>query len=96
MGGLATMMAAARRGAAGWIGLAPSPPACERDGADQTVPHAAYADLPLPAERLLVEGASHWGLVLNRRMLATLVPAVLQWISRVAPGPAGSPSRPGL
>ena len=51
---------------------------------------------PMPAERLLVEGVSHWGLGLNRRMLATLLPAVLQWISRVAPGPAGAPARPGL
>jgi hypothetical protein len=166
MGGLAAMMAAARLGAAAWIGLAPSPPARQRDStvplregtfgpeeygildrdphaqptmpdlddderrvalaslgdesrrarddrkagivvaplpcpalvvastADQTFPPMAYADLSPPAQRLVVEGASHWGLVLNRRLLATLVPAALDWISRAAPGPAGTPAPP--
>jgi len=27
---------------------------------------------------------SHWGLVLNRRVLATLIPAVLRWIENAA------------
>ena len=35
----------------------------------------------LASDRLVVEGASHWGLVLNRRALRTLVPDVLNWIS---------------
>jgi pimeloyl-ACP methyl ester carboxylesterase len=113
MGGLVAAMAAARQGGAAWIGLAPSPPARERDRAaplgegtfgpevvastaDATFPPTAYADLPLAAERLVVDGASHWGLVLNRRLLATLVPAALDWISRVAPAPAGARGRSGL
>jgi hypothetical protein len=60
---------------------------------DATFPPTAYADLPVPAERLVVEGASHWGLVLNRRLLATLVPAVLDWISRATRAPAGGLAR---
>ena len=63
---------------------------------DESFPPAAYADLPLPAERLVVESASHWGLVLNRRLLATLVPAVLAWIIRTTPGQAAAPGPPGL
>jgi pimeloyl-ACP methyl ester carboxylesterase len=61
---------------------------------DHTFPPRAYADLPVPAEPLVVEGASHWGLVLNRRLLATLVPAVLDWISRATRGPVGPPAPP--
>ena len=38
----------------------------------------------LASDRLVVEGASHWGLVLNRRALRTLVPDVLNWISGAA------------
>jgi len=53
---------------------------------DATFPPPAYADLPVPAERLLVEGVSHWGLVLNRRLLATLVPRITAWLER---GPSG-------
>ena len=54
--------------------------------ADATFPPAAYADLSIPAERLVVDGASHWGLVLNRRLLATLVPTVTAWLERVSAG----------
>jgi pimeloyl-ACP methyl ester carboxylesterase len=168
MGGLAALLAAARVGAAAFVGLAPSPPVRTRDATlrlregtfgpeeygivsrdpadqptmpdlddeerrqalaslapesrharddrkagivltrlpcpslvvastgDESFPPTAYADLPLPAERLVVEGASHWGLVLNRRLLATLVPAVLAWLSRTIPGQAAAPAPPGL
>ena len=54
-----------------------------------------YAD-DVPAERLVVEGASHWGLVLSRRLLATLGPAVLAWLSWTMPGQAAEPAPPGL
>ena len=53
---------------------------------DATFPPPAYDDLSVPAERLIVEGASHWGLVLNRRLLATLVPRVTAWLERVSSG----------
>jgi pimeloyl-ACP methyl ester carboxylesterase len=166
MGGLAAMMAAVRLPAAAFVGLAPSPPAFERDprlplregvfgpeeygilgrdpadqptmpdlddeerrlalaslgeesrrarddrkagipltrlpcpalvvasAADASFPPSAYADLAVPAEVRVVEGASHWGLVLNRRLLATLVPAVVDWISRTTRAPAGAPVPP--
>ena len=44
---------------------------------DRQWPRERYAGLHLPAEHLVAEGASHWGLVLNRRALATTIPAVL-------------------
>ena len=53
---------------------------------DATFPPPAYADLSVSAERLIVEGASHWGLVLNRRLLASLVPRVTAWLERVPSG----------
>ena len=54
---------------------------------DASFPPPAYADLPVPAERLVVEGVSHWGLVLNRRLLATLVPRITTWLERGPSGP---------
>jgi pimeloyl-ACP methyl ester carboxylesterase len=53
---------------------------------DRQWPRERYADLHLPAEHLVAEGASHWGLVLNRRALATLIPAVTTWATRVERG----------
>ena len=43
-----------------------------------------YAELMLPAEHLSVAGASHWGLVLSRRALRTLVADVVRWLGGVA------------
>jgi hypothetical protein len=40
----------------------------------------------LAAEFLEAEGASHWGLVLNRRILASLIPAVAAWMEKKAAG----------
>ena len=54
---------------------------------DRQWPRERYRDLWLPADELTVDGASHWGLVLNRRALAALVPAVLAWLDRAA-GPS--------
>ena len=50
---------------------------------DKQWPAERYNDLWLQAERINVEGASHWGLALNRRALAQCIPAVLQWIEGV-------------
>lgn len=57
---------------------------------DRQWPTERYADLWLPADRLSIEGASHWGLVLNRRALGEAIPAILQWIAsptRLTPAP---------
>jgi pimeloyl-ACP methyl ester carboxylesterase len=48
--------------------------------ADRQWPPSRYADFALPAERMTLTDASHWGLVLSRRVLATLVPDVTAWI----------------
>jgi pimeloyl-ACP methyl ester carboxylesterase len=50
---------------------------------DRQWPRERYTDLWLEADFLEVEGASHWGLVLNRRALDQAIPAVLEWIERV-------------
>ncbi len=49
--------------------------------ADRQWPRQRYDDLSLPATHLTADGASHWGLVLNRRVLATIIPGVLEWIT---------------
>lgn len=50
---------------------------------DRQWPRERYNDLWLTTEYLAAEGASHWGLVLNRRALAGIIPAVLQWLESV-------------
>ena len=49
--------------------------------ADKAWPAERYQGLWQKADHLSVEGASHWGLVLNRRALATLIPAVSRWLT---------------
>jgi pimeloyl-ACP methyl ester carboxylesterase len=49
--------------------------------ADTQWPRERYHDLCLKADYLSVDGASHWGLVLNRRVLETMIPAVLRWLA---------------
>ena len=49
---------------------------------DTQRPRQRYDNLWLKADHLTGEGASHWGLVLNRRALAGAIPAVLQWLER--------------
>jgi pimeloyl-ACP methyl ester carboxylesterase len=51
-------------------------------GEDRAWPRSRYAAMSLPAEWMQAPGASHWGLVLSRRALAGLVPAVTAWIER--------------
>jgi pimeloyl-ACP methyl ester carboxylesterase len=48
--------------------------------ADLQWPRRRYDRLHLPADHVNVDGASHWGLVLNQRALMTLVPTVTHWI----------------
>ena len=52
--------------------------------ADRQWPRERYRDLWLPADHLTVDGASHWGLVLNRRALQHAIPAVLGWLRRAS------------
>lgn len=47
---------------------------------DRDWPRSAYAGMHLAAEYLDVPGASHWGLVLNRRILPDLAARVAGWL----------------
>jgi hypothetical protein len=49
--------------------------------ADTQWPRSRYDNLHLPAQHMSVEGASHWGLVLNRRALRSVVVDVVGWIA---------------
>jgi pimeloyl-ACP methyl ester carboxylesterase len=49
---------------------------------DRAWPRERYNDLWLTADYLSVEGASHWGLVLQRRALNSMIPEVLRWIAQ--------------
>jgi pimeloyl-ACP methyl ester carboxylesterase len=53
---------------------------------DHQWPRERYDDLQLPAAHANIEGASHWGLVLSRRALKGIVPAVLVWLDKVRRG----------
>lgn len=54
---------------------------------DTQWPAERYRDLHLQADHLSVEGASHWGLVLNRRVLPGMVSRTVSWLDRVLSGP---------
>ena len=47
---------------------------------DQTWPRSAYVGMHLPAEYLESRGSSHWGLVLNRRLLPDLSNSLAGWL----------------
>lgn len=47
---------------------------------DRAWPRSAYAEMHLRAEYLESPGASHWGLVLNRRLLPDLARHVTEWL----------------
>jgi len=73
-------------------GVVLMPPPCPAlvvaSTADASFPPAGYDSLCVPAAIRIVEGASHWGLVLNRRMLVTLVPMVVDWLNAAPSAPA--------
>jgi hypothetical protein len=51
---------------------------------DRQWPRGRYDGLWLGADYIEVDGASHWGLVLDRRALARVIPGVLEWLARRA------------
>jgi pimeloyl-ACP methyl ester carboxylesterase len=53
-------------------------------------PRERYEDLHLAREHIEAAGASHWGLVLNRRVVPEIVSAVVGWISKGAPSGGAS------
>ena len=50
---------------------------------DQAWPFETYKGLWLSFTHQSIEGASHWGLVLNRRALGIAVPLAMQWLRKV-------------
>lgn len=55
-------------------------------GADPLWPRAKYDGLWLAHNAFDVAGASHWGLVLSRRVLGDIVPRVVAWLESAASG----------
>ena len=53
--------------------------------ADAQWPRSSYDGLWLAADYMEAEGASHWGLVLSRRVLEALVPRVTAWLQGHCP-----------
>jgi pimeloyl-ACP methyl ester carboxylesterase len=53
---------------------------------DRQWPRKRYEGLCLAADHLVVDGASHWGLVLNRRVLPWTVSRVVQWLEQAING----------
>jgi pimeloyl-ACP methyl ester carboxylesterase len=49
---------------------------------DRAWPRERYNNLWLTADYLSVEGASHWGLVLQKRAIGSMLPAVLHWVAQ--------------
>lgn len=47
---------------------------------DREWPAARYQGLDLPGDRLTMQGASHWGLVLNRLAIGKAVPEITAWL----------------
>jgi pimeloyl-ACP methyl ester carboxylesterase len=47
---------------------------------DRQWPRSRYDGLHLPVEHLSVDDASHWGLVLSRRVIVGLAPRVVAWL----------------
>jgi len=84
--GLESRLARDERKAGVVLTALPCPALIVASTGDATFQPSAYADLPIKAERVVVDGASHWGLVLNRRLLTTLVPTVTAWLERACRG----------
>jgi len=80
--GLESRLARDERQAGIVIGAAPCPLLIVTGTADTQWPRQRYDDLPFAADRVEVAGASHWGLVLNRRLLAGIGSAVTGWLEK--------------
>ncbi len=62
------------------IDALPCPLLVVTGSADRDWPRSAYDGMHLPAEYLEARGASHWGLMLNRRVLPGLSKQVTDWL----------------
>ena len=53
---------------------------------DRQWPSEVYDGLWLESDRLILEGATHWGLVLNRRAITQAIPRISEWMERAVSG----------
>ena len=61
--------------------------------ADRQFPTSTYDALWLAHDNIEAEGASHWGLVLSRRALGTVVDEVAGWLAASAPKGRAQPQK---
>ena len=80
--GLESRFARDERKAGVVIGNASCPVLIVTGTADRLWPRQRYDDLPLAADHIEIVGASHWGLVLNRRLLPAISSAVGSWLEK--------------
>jgi pimeloyl-ACP methyl ester carboxylesterase len=80
--GLESRMARDERKAGIVIAPLPCPVLIVTDTADTQWPRQRYDDLPFAADHVEISGASHWGLVLNRRVLPKLGSVVCGWLEK--------------
>ena len=80
--GLESRFARDERKAGVVIGSAPCPILIVTGTADTLWPRRRYDGLPFAADHIEMVGASHWGLVLNRRLLPAISSAVLGWLDK--------------
>src|SRR5262249_35528247 len=80
--GLESRFARDERKAGIVIGNAPCPVLIVTGTADRLWPRQRYDDLPFPVDHIEIGGASHWGLVLNRRLLPAMSSAVGSWLEK--------------
>jgi pimeloyl-ACP methyl ester carboxylesterase len=80
--GLESRMARDERKAGIIIASLPCPVLIVTGTADTQWPRQRYADLPFAADHVEIGGASHWGLVLNRRVLPEIGSVVCGWLEK--------------
>ncbi len=80
--GLESRLARDERKAGIVIAAAPRPVLIVTGTADTQWPRQRYDDLPFAADHFEADGASHWGLVLNRRVLPGIGSVVSSWLER--------------
>jgi pimeloyl-ACP methyl ester carboxylesterase len=83
--GLESRLARDERQAGIVIGDTPCPVLIVTGTADTLWPRQRYDALPFAASRIEIVGASHWGLVLNRRLLPEMGSVVSRWLEKHAP-----------
>lgn len=83
--GLESRMARDERKAGIVIASLPCPVLIVTGTADTQWPRQRYDDLPFVADRVEIRDTSHWGLVLNRRVLPELASVVCGWLEKRLP-----------